>query len=172
MSWWDSYRAVYGAELRAAAHEYVDHGWPVTEKPGAGLLLRTGTVLDVLEVPASAGRRVCAGLRGAGQVVPVAATPTGSWWFPVSAGAQLPVELAVRSDVVWHTAGATVLAPPSEEPDGWVHWRVAPVLVGYRTPPAELIVHAVADAVRWQADHDTRPDAQRSVAGIGVGMRS
>lgn len=29
MSWWDSYRAVYRAELKASALELVDHGWPV-----------------------------------------------------------------------------------------------------------------------------------------------
>ena len=28
--------------------------------------------------------------------------------------------------------GDAVLAPPSEVPDGWVHWRVAPALTGYR----------------------------------------
>ncbi|HTK67441.1 MAG TPA: bifunctional DNA primase/polymerase [Pseudonocardia sp.] len=29
MSWWNSSRAVYGAELRAGAQCLVDHGWPV-----------------------------------------------------------------------------------------------------------------------------------------------
>lgn len=29
MSWWNSSRAVYGAELRASALGLVDHGWPV-----------------------------------------------------------------------------------------------------------------------------------------------
>jgi len=29
MSWWNSSRAVYGAELRAGAQCFVDHGWPV-----------------------------------------------------------------------------------------------------------------------------------------------
>ena len=79
MPGWDSYRAVYGAELRAAAREFVDHGWPVVEQSPVSLLLVTGTALDVLEVPAIWGRQVCAQLRDAGSVVPVAATPTGSW---------------------------------------------------------------------------------------------
>ena len=83
---WESYRAVYGAELRAAAREYSDHGWPVVGACSAGLLLATGTALDVIEVPAAVGRRVCALLREAGMAVPVAATPTGSWWFPVTPG--------------------------------------------------------------------------------------
>jgi hypothetical protein len=55
-------------------------------------------------------------------------------------------------------------------PDGWVHWRVAPALVGYRVPPADVIFQAAVDAVR-RADHDTYPGAQRP-AGVVVGMRS
>src|SRR5690242_10341428 len=94
---WDSYPAVYGAELRAAALEYSDHGWPVVEAGSAGLLLATGSVLDVLEVPAAVGRGACARLRRAGLAVPVAATPTGRWWFPVTPGAALPRALAARS---------------------------------------------------------------------------
>jgi len=144
---WESYRAVYGAELRAAAREYSDHGWPVVGACSAGLLLATGTTLDVVEVPAAVGRRVCALLREAGMAVPVAATPTGSWWFPVTPGATLPARLHERADVALHTDGAAVLAPPSEIPDGWVHWRVAPALTGYRPSPAALIVAAVATAV-------------------------
>jgi hypothetical protein len=144
---WESYRAVYGAELRAAAREYSDHGWPVVGVCSAGLLLATGTTLDVIEVPAAVGRRVCALLREAGMAVPVAATPTGSWWFPVTPQAALPAALRGRSDVVLHTDGAAVLAPPSETPDGWVHWRVAPALTGYGPSPAGPIVAAMAAAV-------------------------
>jgi hypothetical protein len=144
---WESYRAVYGAELRAAALEYSDHGWPVVGACSAGLLLATGTVLDVVEVPAAVGRRVCALLREDGVAVPVAATPTGSWWFPVASGVELPAALRERSDVVVHTDGAAVLAPPSETPDGWVHWRVAPALTGYRPSPPAPIVAAIAAAV-------------------------
>jgi hypothetical protein len=144
---WDSYRTVYGAELRAAAREYSDHGWPVVGACSAGLLLATGTSLDVLEVPAAVGRLVCAQLRAAGIAVPVAATPTGRWWFPVTPGGTLPAAVADRADVVLHTDGAAVLAPPSETPDGWVHWRVAPALSGYRPSPVGPIVAAVVAAV-------------------------
>lgn len=143
---WESYRAVYGAELRAAAREYSDHGWPVVGECSAGLLLATGGVLDVVEVPAAVGRRVCAQLRAAGLVVPVAATPTGRWWFPVTSGAVLPAALRDRG-VVLHTGGDAVLAPPSETPDGWVHWRVNPALSGYRPSPAEQILAALPVAV-------------------------
>ena len=123
---WESYRAVYGAELRAAAREYSDHGWPVVGVCSAGLLLATGTTLDVIEVPAAVGRRYCALLREAGMAVPVAATPTGSWWFPVTPRATLPAGLRGRPDVVLHTtarpsslrrrrprtAGCTGASPP------------------------------------------------------------
>ena len=113
---WDSYRTVYGAELRAAAREYSDHGWIVVGGGPAGLLLATGTSLDVLEMPAAVGRLVCAQLRAAGVAVPVAATPTGRWWFPVTTGGTLPDPLREGTDVVLHTDGAAVLAPPSETP--------------------------------------------------------
>jgi hypothetical protein len=171
MPGWDSYRAVYGAELRAAAREFVDHGWVVVEQSPTSLLLVTGTALDVLEVPAAWGRQVCAQLRDAGSVVPVAATPTGSWWFPVTPGAVLPAELRDIEGVVLHTAGAAVLAPPSQVPDGWVHWRVAPALTGYRVPAAGLIVHAAVDVVRWWADREPHPGAQRPAGAVAVGMR-
>ncbi|HEX8519764.1 MAG TPA: bifunctional DNA primase/polymerase [Pseudonocardia sp.] len=143
---WESYRAVYGAELRAAAREYSDHGWPVVGGSSAGLLLATGGALDVVEVSAAVGRQVCAQLRAAGLVVPVAATPTGRWWFPVTSGPALPAALRDRG-VLLHTDGAAVLAPPSETPDGWVHWRVNPALSGYRPSPAEKILAAVAAVV-------------------------
>lgn len=157
---WDSYPAVYRAELRAAAHEYADHGWPVGDVSPVGLLLTTGTTLDAVEVPAAVGRLVCAKLRAAGLAVPVAATPTGTWWFPVRAGATLPPHLHER--VVLRTGGAPLLAPPSETPDGWVHWRVAPGLSGYRLPAAAPILAAIAAAVE-QYDSDR--------AAIAVGAR-
>lgn len=171
MSGWNSYRGVYGAELRAAAREFGDHGWPVVAESPTSLLLITGAALDVVEVPALHGRHVCAHLRDTGSVVPVAATPTGQWFFPVTPGGELPVELHDVEGVVLHTAGAAVPAPPSEVPDGWVHWRVAPALTGYRLPAAEEIVHAVTEAVRWRADREMHPGAQRPVDVLAAGMR-
>jgi hypothetical protein len=172
MSWWDSYRAVYGAELRAAAREYVDHGWPLVPGPGADVLLDTGSVLDIVEVPAEVGRTVCATLRDQGQVVPVAATPRDTWWFPMTPNHALPAELSLHADVVLHTDGIGVLAPPTERPDGWVHWRVAPGLVGYRVPDADVIIEAVTAAVRRRAaNDDEQPGAQRPVAAVVAGVR-
>jgi hypothetical protein len=171
MSGWDSYRAVYGAELRAAALEFDDHGWPVVAASPTALLLVTGATLDILEVPAAIGRGVCAHLRAAGAVVPVAATPTGSWWYPIAPGAELPAELRDTDGVVLHANGAAVLAPPSEVLDGWVHWRVAPARTAYRVPAAELIFQAAGDAGRWPVGETSHPGTQRPGALV-VGMRS
>jgi hypothetical protein len=178
MSGWDGYRAVYGVELRAATHEFDDHGWPVVQQTASTLLLITGRVLDVLEVPVATGRQMCVKLREAGYVAPVAATDSGTWWFPVSAGAELPAVLAATAGVVLHGPGDAVLAPPSLVPDGQVHWRVPPALVGYRVPPSDVVlhvavvVHAAVGTVRQNADHGSRrPGAQRP-GGAVVAMRS
>lgn len=176
MPGWDSYRTVHRAELRAAARELHDHGWTVVEEsagaldPGV-LRLVTGTVLDVLEVPSVIGGGICAALRTAGEVVPVAGTPTGSWWYPITVGHVLPAPLADVPGVTLHTAGATVLAPPSAVPDGWVHWRVAPALVGHRVPAADLVLSAAVASLRRRADHDRRPGAQRPAAAVVAGPR-
>lgn len=173
MSGWDSYRAVYGAELRAAAREFSDHGWPVIEPDAVNVAVVTGTVLDILEVPAALGRFICARLRADGLVVPIAATPTGSWYFPLVAGAALPAQLTAVAGVVLHTGGATVLMPPSTVPDGWVHWRVAPALSGYAVPAADLLLHAAVGAVQDRTDSMiTVPGAQRPAGMVVVGTRS
>lgn len=184
MAWWDGYRAVYRAELKASAVELADHGWPVI--PGTywqadrwlgaegvpaddlapieadglapviqdtdlvkgcwsmrpySVLLATGSVIDAIEVPALVGRRVCALLRENDLVAPVAATPTGRWWFGVRAGEALRPELASRSDVVLHSRGSWVAVPPSEGPQGVVHWRVPPSTCGWQLPrPSDLQV--------------------------------
>ena len=76
--------------------------------------------------------------------MPVAATPTVAR-FPVTPGGTLPA-VVDRADVVLHTDGAAV-SPRRRGLDGWVHWRVAPALSGYRPSPVGPIVAAVAAAV-------------------------
>jgi hypothetical protein len=171
MPGWDSYRAVYGAEVRAAAREFLDHGWPVVEKSADTLMLITGSALDVLEVPAAIGRGICAQLRAADIVVPVAATPTGSWWYPVTPGSALPAGLREAKDVVLH-AGDAIAAPPSQVPDGWVHWRVPPAACDFGVAAAGLIFSAAATAVALRVDDDRHPGAQRPAGVVAVGMRS
>ena len=171
MPGWDSYRAVYGAEVRAAAREFLDHGWPVVEECADTLMLITGSALDVLEVPAAIGRGICAQLRAADIVVPVAATPTGSWWYPVTPGSALPAGLREAEDVVLH-AGDAIAAPPSQVPDGWVHWRVPPAACDFGVAAADLIFSAAATAVALRVDDDAHPGAQRPAGVVAVGMRS
>lgn len=168
---WDGYRTVHRAELRAAAREFAAHGWTVVEESATTLLLVTGTDLDILEVPAAVGRGICAHLRAADVVVPVAGTPTGAWWYPMAPGTVLPDELRVAEGVVLHSAGATVLAPPSQVPDGWVHWRVSPAQTGYRVPSAEIIIPAAVESVRERVGRGRHPGAQRPAAAAAAGMR-
>lgn len=210
-SWWNSSRAIYGAELRAGALCLVDHGWPVV--PGSCLdtvpaveegvaaascdparvgqwwseapysvLLATGDALDVIEVPAWMGRRMASTLREVGLVAPLAATPTGRWWFPVSPGGGQLTEQVAAADAKWHGKGSWVIAPPSECADGLVHWRVHPSVCGWRLPDSELVHSAAAEAARWRAattpaaaaapeGADDRLVAQRP-AGVASGMRS
>jgi hypothetical protein len=217
MSWWNSSRAVYGAELRAGAQCLIDHGWPVVPgtwwqggawrgipaEPVRGLtidlsraagwdsvpavsggvssascdssqvslwwsrspfsvLLATGSALDVVEMPAELGRRVACTLRRVGAVAPLAATPSGRWWLPVTPGSPLHPELAAHTEVVLHGPGSWVIAPPSEMEDGLVHWRVPPSASGWRLPESELVQSAVAEALRWSAtDGDDWPVTSR-----------
>ena len=134
-------------------------------------MLITGSALDVLEVPAAIGRGICAQLRAADIVVPVAATPTGSWWYPVTPGSALPAGLREAKDVVLH-AGDAIAAPPSQVPDGWVHWRVPPAACDFGVAAADLIFSAAATAVALRVDDDRHPGAQRPAGVVAVGMRS
>lgn len=216
MSWWNSSRAVYGAELRAGALCLVDHGWPVVPgtwwrgdgTPAGGstaewdpvpsvargvsaatcdtgqvirwwseapysVLLATGRNLDVYEVPAWMGRRMAATLRSVGLVAPLAATPAGRWWFPVTVGGPRPSGQLSDAGMVWHGSGSWVIAPPSECADGLAHWRVHPSACGWRLPSADLVASAATEAARWRAmvDGDDWPVAQRP-AGVASGTRS
>jgi hypothetical protein len=128
------------------------------------VLLATGDVLDVLEMPAWMGRRVARTLRATGVPAPLAATPAGSWWFPVSAGeATLAGRLAAEG-VVLHGAGSWVVAPPSECADGLVHWRVSPSACGWRLPSAWLVHSAAAEAAEVESAGPQRPSTVASGA--------
>ncbi|WP_051581550.1 bifunctional DNA primase/polymerase [Pseudonocardia acaciae] len=132
------------------------------------VLLATGVTVDVIEVSALVGRRVCGQLREAEQVIPVAATPTGRWWFAVRAGEALRPELASRPDVVLHSRGSWVAAPPSEGPQGVVHWRVPPAACGWRLPDPYHLQVALLDVL------GQRPGlaSAGSVPGsVGTGVR-
>ena len=116
------------------------------------VLLATGGALDAIEMPAWMGRRVASTLRSIGVVAPLAATPTGRWWFPVATGGPALAQRSVESDVTLHGVGSWVIAPPSECADGLAHWRVHPGVCGWRLPEAQVVHSAVAEAVRWRAN--------------------
>ncbi|HZZ50833.1 MAG TPA: bifunctional DNA primase/polymerase [Pseudonocardia sp.] len=111
------------------------------------VLLATGSVVDVIEVSALVGRRVCAALRERGVVVPVATSPIGRWWFAVAAGEALRPELATRPDLTLHGRGSVVAAPPTLGPQGSMTWRVAPSTCGWRLPEARDLQAAMLDVL-------------------------
>lgn len=214
MQWWDSYRAVYGTELRAEALTLADHGWAVVPgtfpqgevwsgrsgAPQAGpcpvldewgvrastdpaqiaewwsglpysILLPTGLTFDVVEAPATVGRRATAVLRALGVPVPIAATPTGEWMFPVRAGEPLRPDLAGRAGIALHGRGSWFAAPPSTFPQGSVHWRVRPAACGWVLPDPYLVQDALAEAVA-QRPTVAVGGSTHPVATVGTGVRS
>ena len=214
MQWWDSYRAVYGTELRAEALVLADHGWAVvpgtfpqgsvwsgrSEAPQSGpapvldewatrascdrdeicewwsglpysILLPTGLTLDVIEVPASIGRRAAAVLRGIGAHVPIAATPTGEWLFPVRSGEPLRPDLVGRG-ITLHGRGSYFSAPPSTFPQGSVHWRVRPAACGWTLPDPYRVQEALAEAVRERPNLGIGGLSTYRMATVATGIRS
>lgn len=110
------------------------------------VLLPTGQVLDVIEVPAPLGAMVLTGprTRGAG---PVMATPTGRWMFLVRPGQPLLEGLARRLDLVRHTDGSWVPAPPTRLVEGAVRWVVSPAEVGWRLPDGAALQRRLTAAL-------------------------
>jgi hypothetical protein len=91
------------------------------------VLVATGSAVDMIEVSALVGRRLCEQLRAAGVSAPVGAGPTGRWWFAVGSGEALRPELASRADVALHGRGSWVVAPPTGLAEGGMHWRIPPM---------------------------------------------
>jgi hypothetical protein len=199
MQWWDSYRAVYGTELRAEAMVLADHGWAVvpgtfpqgdvwtgcTDAPQAGpapvlddwaaaattdvgriadwwsglpysILLPTGLTFDVIEVPASVGRRAAAALRAVG-VLP---------------GEPLRPDLAGRPGMTLHGRGSYLAAPPSVFPQGSIHWRVRPAACGWRLPDPYSVQDAMAEAVRERPQRGLGGSSTYRLATVATGIRS
>lgn len=136
------------------------------------VLIPTGSRLDVIEVPATIGRRVAAVLRSAGRLVPIAVTPTGQWLFPVAPGEPLRPELVGRVGVVLHGRGSWVPAPPSMFFQGSVHWRVRPVSCGWQLPEPYSVQQALAEAVRQRPSITAGGPAASGLVVAGTGVRS
>lgn len=110
-----------------------------------GVLLPTGKAFDVLEVPAPLGSLAVASPGWRGPVRgPVATAPTGRWMFFVRTGEPLLPELAGRLDVVAHTRGSWVPAPPTRLVDHPVRWSVPPSAVGWRLPDGYAVQRVLA----------------------------
>jgi len=157
MRWTILPRLIDRIRLRRAALRYRSHGWDVAAT--ADLLLATGTVFDVVAVPAHLGLRALALARSHDHVLgparlpirgPIAAAPTGRWMFFVRPGDPLRPELADHPDVTHHGAGSSIPAPPSRLPEGPVRWMVSPAQARWQLPDSygvqALLVDALAGA--------------------------
>lgn len=143
---WDSH-ATRANELRQWWHN----------KPHS-VLLPTGRVFDAIEVPALVGSAV------KGVCGPVIVTPTGRWIFLVQSGSELRPELEDCGDIVTHTAGSWVPAPPTVLPEGPVLWQLSPHQVNWQLPSAgELQLALVSALVTLDASFlDRRRDPARA----------
>jgi hypothetical protein len=93
------------------------------------VLLATGRMVDVLEVPAELGRPATTGVRG-----PVAVAPAGRLMFLVRPGEGLRPELQCRPGVVLHGPGSWVPVPPTDHPGGRIRWLTAPEEFDWQLP--------------------------------------
>ncbi|WP_211588643.1 DNA primase [Allorhizocola rhizosphaerae] len=105
------------------------------------VLLPTGHAFDAIEVPMLVGSVVKA------PPGPVIVTPAGHWIFLVRRGSPLLPILADRSDIVQHTAGSWIPAPPTVLPEGPVRWHVTPRQVGWRLPAPDQVQAAIIGAL-------------------------
>jgi hypothetical protein len=130
------------------------------EMPNANVLLVTGRVFDVLDVPTRAGRTALETLTRAGiETGPVAACgPDRYVFFVATRGAPVdegewwschldcePDSIAETPGLRWHCRDSYVLAPPSQHFSGQpVHWLRVPA--SRRLPDSMRILPALADA--------------------------
>jgi Bifunctional DNA primase/polymerase, N-terminal len=134
------------------------------ERPEANIILVTGRVFDVLDVPAPAGEAALAGMERAGvQVGPVALSPQApptddrALFFVATRGAPVdedewwschldsePDDFAPVAGLRWHTRGSFVVAPPSRYGGGTAHWIREPG--EHPLPDALRLLEFLADA--------------------------
>lgn len=110
----------------------VDHWW---DNAPFSVLLCTGHTFDVIDVPERIGAPVARARRSG----PVAVSPAGRWMFLVRPGAALRRELSARVDVVQHSAGSWIPAPPTRTPAGRIRWTIDPAATGWRLPDPEQV---------------------------------
>src|SRR6266508_4264956 len=120
--------------------------------PGACIVMPTGRLFDVLDVPEFAGREALTLLDGMGyRLGPVAETGEGRLLIWVAGGARLLYGLADGRmwpydalDLRCLSCGEYVVAPPS----GDARWVFAPAATSWLLPSADKIIGTVAKACR------------------------
>ncbi|GHJ49905.1 DNA primase [Catellatospora sp. TT07R-123] len=130
---WETQSSTFSAQL--------DEWWSL--HPHA-VLLPTGHTFDVLEVPALLGaRHVCGPPTGPGTAArvrgPVAVTAAGRWMLLMKPATALAPELDHRVDVLRHSLGSWIPAPPTVLPEGPVRWQVSPAQVNWQLPDADAL---------------------------------
>jgi len=133
-------------------------------RPEANIILVTGRVFDVLDVPAPAGTAALAGMERAGvRAGPVALSPQTpptddrALFFVATRGAPAdedewwschldcePDDFAPVTGLRWHTRGSFVVAPPSRYGGGTAHWIREPG--EHPLPDALRLLEFLADA--------------------------
>ncbi|HEY2793479.1 MAG TPA: bifunctional DNA primase/polymerase [Micromonosporaceae bacterium] len=108
------------------------------------VLLPTGSVFDVVEVPSYLGVLAEQHVRG-----PIVATPTGQYYYLVRPGQTLSPELARHHDVVLHQQGSWIPAPPMRAPEGPVRWVVSPSEVEWRLPDPREVQTSLVATLPW-----------------------
>lgn len=116
--------------------------------PPYSILVATGTVVDVIEVDATVGRRVRATLRARGVTAPAVSTTAGRWRFAVKAGRPIRPELGAHPDILLYGRGAFVVAPPSDDAEGAQRWEIGPWACRWQLPDSYDVQYAVLTALR------------------------
>lgn len=135
----------------------IENWWET--RPEANVILVTGRVFDVLEVPAAAGREALARMDAAGaETGPVAAmgpdrtlffvatrgapADEQEWW---SCGLDASPDFSAETTLRWHCRDSYVLAPPSRLREGRdVRWVREPA--GRPLPDALRVLEYLVDA--------------------------
>ena len=111
-------------ELTRARTEYEERlGWPVRlDVEPRRLVLRTGQIIDAIEVPAALGRPALADLRITLLAGPVVADPTGAYWMFLTEPADRLHDCSDLEllDVRPVPPGSYVVVPPDlDDPSPW-----------------------------------------------------
>jgi len=141
-------------QIEASADTGVVTRW-WRERPEANIVLVTGRVFDVLDVPAAAGTAVLARLKrarvaalsGDGRALFFVGTrgapaDEDEWW-PCQLDSA-PDDFAPVTGLRWHTRSSFVLAPPSRSAAGTARWLAEPR--GPDLPDALRLLSYLADA--------------------------